>query len=346
MSDDSIVRKTLFALLEPRRFLPIVLMAIPLIFAQRSYSRAPEAGAVGLALCAAFVLVAPVSWRVLFPDGLEFGHGAVRVLLYVAIGAGVVFTVGLYIPRLLGIGDTFLTARSSLMIDVALFLVGGWGLGRDIGFEASLAREKRRAAMLVREAEHAQLLALRSQLDPHFLFNTLNAIAEWCRTDGEIAERAVLELSSLLRAVLVGVTETSWPLAKELELVQNLFSLHLRRDPSMFTLKCSLPDDAARVLVPPMLLLPLAENAVKHGPAQGHRGEISLDVVREGNVVRVTLKNPGRYAGPREGSHGLPTLKRRLALAYDAKASMHVHADGETTVVEVELPTAGPEVAA
>jgi two-component system sensor histidine kinase AlgZ len=346
VSDDSIVRKTLLALLEPRRSLPIVLMSIPLIFAQRSYSRAPEAGAVGLALCAAFVLVAPVSWRVLFPDGLEFRHGAIRVLLYAAIGAGVVLTVGLYIPRMLGIGDTFLTARSSLMIDVALFLVGGWGLGRDIGFEASLNREKKRASMLAREAEHAQLLALRSQLDPHFLFNTLNAIAEWCRTDGEIAERAVLELSSLLRAVLVGVTETSWPLAKELELVQTLFSLHLRRDPAMFTLRCSLPDDAARLRVPPMLLLPLAENAVKHGPAQGHRGEISLVVIRDGERVRVTLKNPGRYAGPREGSHGLPTLQRRLALAYDGKASMRVHADGEATVVEVELPAAGPEVAA
>ena len=140
MSDDSIVRKTLLALLEPRRFLPIVLMSLPLIFAQRSYSRAPEAGAVGLALCAAFVLVAPVSWRVLFPDGLEFGHGAIRVLLYAAIGAGVVLTVGLYIPRMLGIGDTFLTARSSLLIDVALFLVGGWGLGRDIGIRVDLAQ--------------------------------------------------------------------------------------------------------------------------------------------------------------------------------------------------------------
>ena len=54
---------------------------------------------------------------------------------------------------------------------------------------------------LERAAERAQLLALRAHLDPHFLFNTLNAIAEWCRQDGEIAERAVLQLSSMLRAM-------------------------------------------------------------------------------------------------------------------------------------------------
>ena len=58
-----------------------------------------------------------------------------------------------------------------------------------------------------RDAESARLLALKNHLDPHFLFNTLNAIAEWCRTDGEVAERAVLQLSSMLRVILEGVQQ-------------------------------------------------------------------------------------------------------------------------------------------
>src|SRR4030095_12586183 len=62
----------------------------------------------------------------------------------------------------------------------------------------------RRRGDLGRGAERAELLALRSPLDPHFLFNTLNAIAEWCREDGEIAERAVMRLSAMLRTVLAG----------------------------------------------------------------------------------------------------------------------------------------------
>jgi len=342
--DESIVRATLRALLAPRRLVPIVLVSVVLIFAQRAYSHDPRAAFVGVSLCLAFVLVAPVSFRVLFPEGLEFSHGAVRFLIYFAIAAFTVLVVGIYLPLIAGIGTTFLTARSSLTIDTALFMVGGWGLGRDIGFEASLARERRRTIALTREAEHAQLLALRAQLDPHFLFNTLNAIAEWCRTDGETAERAVLELASLLRAVLTGVKQPSWPLERELTLVRTLLSLHLRRDPELFTLDLRIDDGIENVEVPPMVLVPLAENAVKHGPARGHRGTILLVATRREDVVFVSIENPGEYSGPREGSHGLPTTERRLALAYDGRASLRVRANGKRTIAEVELPISGPMV--
>jgi two-component system sensor histidine kinase AlgZ len=342
--EPSIVRATLRALLVPRRLLPILAISITLTFAQRAYSRDHRAAFVGISLCLAFVLVAPVSFRVLFPEGLEFSHGAVRLLIYGAIAMFTIYVAGVELPLLVGIGPTFLTARPSLTIDTALFLVGGWGLGRDIGFEASLKEERKRTSTLAREAEHAQLLALRAQLDPHFLFNTLNAIAEWCRTDGETAERAVLELASLLRAVLTGVKEPSWPLAQEIALVETLLSLHLRRDPEMFTLDLRVDEALARVPVPPMLLVPLAENAVKHGPARGHRGTIVVEVSRRGELVHVSIENPGAYGGPRQGSHGLPTTERRLSLAYDGRGSLRIGGKGERTRVEVELPLSGPTV--
>src|SRR4029077_13534367 len=133
-------------------------------------------------------------------------------------------------------GQTLLTAPTSVVVFLALFLVGGWGLGRDMWLENELARAGARATLLAREAEGAQLLALRSHLDPHFLFNTLNAIAEWCREDGETAERAVLQLSAMLRTVLEGVKIPTWPLARELELARTLFALHLLRDPELFTI--------------------------------------------------------------------------------------------------------------
>jgi two-component system sensor histidine kinase AlgZ len=345
MSDEaSIVRATLRALLVPRRLLPILLVSITMIFAQRAYSHDPRAAFVGIALCLAFVLVAPVSFRVLFPEGLEFSHGAVRLLIYGAITVLTVLVVGVYLPLGVGIGTTFLTARSSLLIDTVLFLVGGWGLGRDIGMEASLAQERRRTSALTREAEHAQLLALRAQLDPHFLFNTLNAIAEWCRTDGETAERAVLELASLLRAVLTGVKQPSWSLEQELALVRTLFSLHLRRDPDMFVLDMRVAPDVDRVPIPPMLLVPLAENAVKHGPARGHRGTIVVAVTARDGGVHVSIENPGKFGGPRAGSHGLPITERRLALAYDGRASVRVRGEGDRTVAEVTVPREGPMV--
>lgn len=341
----SIVRNTFLALLAPRRLIPILLVCIPLVMLQWRMSREPLAAPLGIAMCAAFVLIGPLSFRVLFPEGLDFTHGAVRIVLYGAIGAGVVLVVGKVVPDLLEMAPTLLTVRSSLIVCCTLFLVGGWGLGRDIFFEASLHLERRRGDVLAREAEHAQLLALRSHLDPHFLFNTLSAIAEWCREDGEVAERAVLQLSSILRAVLAGVKSPTWPLASELELVRTLFDLHLLRDPDRFSVTWDL-DDAlvANVSLPPMLLMPIAENAVKHGPAKGHRGAVAVRVARERGRVLVVIENAGGYEGPREGSDGLPTVTRRLALAYADEASLAIApVDGNArTRVTLSLPESGP----
>jgi hypothetical protein len=338
----SIVRSTLVALLEPRRLLPILLVCVPLVMLQWRMSREPLAAPLGAAMCIFFVLFAPLSWRVLFPEGIDFGHGAIRVLLYGVIGAGVVLLIGKIVPEMLDMGPTLLTVRSSLLVCCTLFLVGGWGLGRDIGMEASLLRERQRAEKLAREAEHAQLLALRSHLDPHFLFNTLNAIAEWCREDGEVAERAVLQLSQILRAVLAGVKSPSWSLASELELVRDLFALHLLRDPELFTLAWDVPTPLPDVAVPPMILVPLAENAVKHGPASGHRGILRFAIATSEARVRVTVENPGRYAGPRAGSGGLPTIERRLALAYGGGAALRIGGEGDRTRAEIDLPREGP----
>jgi two-component system sensor histidine kinase AlgZ len=346
-AEPSIVRSTMRALLEPRRLLPILVVSAPMILIQWRYSRDALGGPLGVAMCIAFVLVAPLSWRVIFPEGIDLAHGAIRLFLYGAIGAGVVLVLGEVVPMELHMRPTLMTARASLPVCCALFLVGGWGLGRDIGFEASLLRERKRADSLAREAEHAQLLAIRSHLDPHFLFNTLNAIAEWCREDGEVAERAVLQLSGILRVVLAGVRAPAWPIASELGLVRDLFALHLLRDPALFTLEWEVPSPLPEVPVLPMVLLPIAENAVKHGPASGHRGVVRFVVVAQGERLRVTIENPGAYGGPRAGSEGLPTIERRLHLAYGGSASIRIegHAGaggGDRTRVELDLPSEGP----
>lgn len=343
MNEGSIVRATLRALFVPRRLLPIVLISLPLVAAQVRFSaHEPLAGPLGLLLCALCVAVAPVSYRVLFPEGLDLSHGGIRLLLYATVGAGVVLSVGAAVPRLLEMRPTFLTDRYSLAVCTALFLVGGWGLGRDIGFEESLAQERARAARLALEAEQAQLLALRSHLDPHFLFNTLNAIAEWCQTDGAVAEAAVLRLSAMLRSVLAGVRAATWPLERELELVRTLFELHLLRDPELFQLSVQVEPGLETFPVPPLVLLPLAENAVKHGPAAGHRGPIHLSLQAQEDSLVFTLDNPGGSRGPRPGSSGLPTVERRLALAYAGSASLVLEGDAHRTRVTVVLPRARP----
>src|SRR5213078_4042953 len=187
-------------------------------------------------MCAAFLLVAPTLWRYLFPLHRVRAPRLVGAIAYAAAGAGLMFGIGRWLPDALGMGGTLLTTFPGTLVSVALFWVGGWGLARDIDLEQHLRASQARAAALEREAEHAQLLALRSHLDPHFLFNTLNAIAEWCREDGVVAERSILQLSRILRAMLRGVRASSWPLSRELELVRDVLALHLLRDPNMFEL--------------------------------------------------------------------------------------------------------------
>jgi len=332
----SLVRATWLALLAPKRLVPILVVCVPLVFTQAAFSREPLAAPLGIVMCLAFVALAPVSYRVLFPDGLDLSHGAVRVVLYSLVGAGVVLSLGVGVPKLLNLRPTFLTERSSLAVIIAMFLVGGWGLGRDVGFEQRLNR-------LQAEAERAQLLSLRAHLDPHFLFNTLNAIAEWCRIDGVVAEAAVLQLSQMLRTVLSGVKEPLWPLEKELELVKMLFDLHLLRDKELFSLELTLPTPLPNVEVPPMSLLTLAENAVKHGPAKGHRGRISVSVTRAAGAVRLRVENPGPWGGARAGSDGLPTLERQLHLATNGRARLSIGPAGdERTCAELIFPEPHP----
>jgi hypothetical protein len=324
------------ALLSPRRLVPILGVGIPLCYAQAYYSWDRRATGLAVLMVITFVALAPVSYRVLFPDGLDLSHGAVRLIIYSTVGAGVVLSVLVALPRLIGIGPNFLGDRTSLAVSIGLFLVGGWGLGRDIGYE-------QRVEKLTRAAEEAQLLALRTHFDPHFLFNTLNAIAEWCRQDGAVAEEAVLNLSAMLRTLLDGVKESRWPLERELQLVQDLFELHLLRDRGLFTLEQRLPPSLPVIGVPPMVLLTLAENAVKHGPAAGHRGTLSLQISTKDGGTLIALENPGPYAGPRQGSEGLPTLERRLRLAYDGRAKLTVSGTGSArTRAELWLPTEAP----
>ncbi|WP_394846958.1 histidine kinase [Pendulispora brunnea] len=343
MSVRSTVRETTRALLAPKRLVPVLLVAIPLIIAQGRFSDDPLAVSLAIVDCLAFVLIAPLAWRVLVPDDGSPRRRILGLLAYAGLGTGVVVTLGVAVPQLLSMRLTFLTTAPSLFVSVALFLVGGWGLGRDIGLEASLSRERARAAALAREAESAQLLALRAHFDPHFLFNTLNAIAEWCRDDGETAERAILQLSSMLRTILQGVRSPTWPLSKELELMKALFSLHLIRDPAAFSLTWDVDEAAAETKVPPMVLLPLAENAVKHGPAAGHRGEIAVRVHLDAGAVLFSLENPGAYRGARPGSEGLPIVERRLAVAYGNTVKLDMASLGERTRAQLRLPTKGPD---
>ncbi len=299
---------TLRALAARRRALPSAMVLAALLSAEWLATRSAAALLVDLLLFASFVLACPASWRALGAPprtglALIAGHAA-----YVVVSAALVGAFGVLLPRALGLPGTYVAEPASVGLVLVLFLVGGWGLGRDIDLEEGFLAERHRAAALAVSAERAELLALRAHLDPHFLFNTLNAIAEWCREDPLVAERAIVQLASMLRAMLEGVQRPSWPLAAEVSLWGDLFALYAIRDKDRFRFSFDAPDPLPDAGVPPMLLLPLVENAITHGPAAGHEGEVSVRVRAAGASIEVRIANPGAYAGRRQGGQGIAVV--------------------------------------
>lgn len=349
MPPRSLLRSTLLALLAPRRLVPILLVATPMVMAQVRFSIDPLAGPLAILMCLVFFVLGPVSWRALVPD--EEAHSRTftapygRLIVYGVTGAGAVLMVGSLLPQALGMRGTLMTSDVSLLLSMALFWVGGYGLGHDISMEANLKQVRAQAELLAAEAERAQLLALRSHLDPHFLFNTLNAIAEWCRDDGAVAERATLQLSSMLRSIMEGTKVAAWPLQRELELIEMLLDLYRIRDPDRFEVECDVPESLPLVEIPPLLLLPMVENAIKHGPSAGHAGPVTVRMrVLPDHAVQFDVGNPGAFAGPRDGGQGLGLVTKRLEHAYGPRASFEIGARGNRTRARVRLPSGKPEV--
>jgi two-component system sensor histidine kinase AlgZ len=297
---------TLAALATPRRSLPIAVVVAALVAVQVHYSGAKSA-LVPVALAAAFLVLAPWSWR-------RFGHTALGMLAYGAEAAAIVALLGIALPRAIDLGPTFLTDAGSLVIAGVLYAIGGWGLGRDIELELDL--------------EHAKLKAIKTHLDPHFLFNTINAIAEWCREDPKIAEDATLRLAEMLRDMLEALERRTWPLERELSVARGLLELHRVRDPDAFTVTLDIVDPVPKIDVPTLVLVALVENAVKHGPRKGHQGPIVLRVSFD--PLRMSVENPGPYASSTTG-RGIAQLEKQLALTYGARARFDIReVDGRT----------------
>jgi two-component system, LytTR family, sensor histidine kinase AlgZ len=335
MASPDVFATTLRALAAPRRAVPIAAVSLALVAVQLYYHGTWRAALVPAALVGSFVLLAPWGWRRLLAEGTSLSGG----ISYGLFAVVVVAACGVALPHALGLGQTYFTDVGSLGISVVLFVVGGWGLGRDIELERGL--------------EHARLLALHTHLDPHFLYNTLNAIAEWCAEDAAVAEEAITRLAGMMREMLAGLELSRWPLARELALATDLLELHRLRDPGALEISVALPEALAALEVPPLVVLALVENAVKHGPRAGHHGRIEVTVTRDAAAsparVRCVVENPGPFAPapPSGGSgHGLRTLRRRLAHAYRGAAALQIgpagDAAGPRTRATLALPEGAP----
>jgi two-component sensor histidine kinase len=183
-----------------------------------------------------------------------------------------------------------------------------------IAFEKAREAERRalESQVLARDAE---LRALRAQLHPHFLFNSLNSINALVGSDPEGARRMCERLGDFLRQTLALAARDTVALSDEVRLLERYLAIEQVRFGERLASAIRVEDAAARAAVPPLLLQPLVENAVKHGISErveGGRIEIEA-VARDGQLV-ITVSNPyDEDATPRRGEGvGLENVRRRL----------------------------------
>jgi sensor histidine kinase YesM len=198
-------------------------------------------------------------------------------------------------------------------------------------------------------AKEAQLQGLVSQINPHFLFNSLNSLRALIVEDPVKAQAMVNGISSLLRYSLqAGKTQTV-PLETELEVVRTYLQLERIRFEERLSIHTDAAPDTLKVPVPIMLLQSLVENSVKHGIEKlTDGGEIRIATHLENGELKIRVTNSGQLAGPAGSmSIGLENSRERLRLLYGWSASLVLRNDGANSVVaEVSLPLQPGEISA
>lgn len=182
----------------------------------------------------------------------------------------------------------------------------------------------RRYLEVERSHVDAQLTALRAQLDPHFLFNTLNALAELAHQDASLTERLILRLSELLRRSLSDSDKHFATLAEELDFLEAYLDIHRALMRDRLQVDIDVTAELRSLVVPSLLLQPLVENAIRHGLApKRDGGRVRVQARRDGAALEVIVSDDGVGGrAPLQEGIGLGNLRRRLDVLYGGVARM------------------------
>ncbi len=212
--------------------------------------------------------------------------------------------------------------------------------------------ERLRASEIEARLAQAELSALRMQLQPHFLFNTLNTIAALMREDVDLADRMLVRLSELLRIVLERHGGAEVSLKEELDFVERYLEIERIRFQDRLTVVYDIAPDTLEAKAPNLILQPLVENAIKHGIApleQGGSIKVTSERVNETLVITVSDTGPGFADGWNERSAmrvGLSNTRERLKQMYGDRQLFEVigdDADGARVRLVIPFHTGDPQ---
>jgi two-component system LytT family sensor kinase len=245
-------------------------------------------------------------------------------------------------PRFALVIGSLAGGRTLLSDDVAL--LDGVSLVAARRIDAlRLARERFEQRRVTAEAE---LRALRAQVNPHFLFNALNTIGYLIQTSPARAHVTLMRLTALLRGVLRSADATT-TLGDEIDLVSAYLDIERARFEERLQITIAVPDELRGLRVPPLLIQPLVENAIKHGIANSRGGGlVAIESHTRNGHVAITVRNSGATAsedeiarGRRDGV-GLANLDARLRHHYGGAATLTLVAHATETCAEIVVPNA------
>lgn len=200
-----------------------------------------------------------------------------------------------------------------------IIYLGVIGLAVAVRMTERWYRDEKKRDEMEKAATEAELVALKSQVNPHFLFNTLNNIYSLIQIDQDKAQEAVHDLSGMLRYVLYDSEKPSVPLSKETGFLKDYIKLMSMRCSSNVILDVSLPETDSDKHVAPLLFIPLVENAFKHGISTSEPSSIKIALKEEGEYVSFLVENTSfpKNDSDRSGSGiGVKNLQRRLDMLY------------------------------
>jgi LytS/YehU family sensor histidine kinase len=219
------------------------------------------------------------------------------------------------------------------------------GLSHALDYYRKYRERELRAAQLETTLAQAQLDALRMQLHPHFLFNTLNSISVLMAEDTGAARRMLTRLSDLLRASLENKGQHEVTLKEELEFLESYLEIEQTRFQDRLTVRMEIEPKALDACVPNLILQPLVENAIRHGIApRAAPGLIEIRARRENGMVQLEVCDDGAGLGlaPLESlmkGIGLSNTRARLEQLYGASHRFELHnREGGGLKVTIELP--------
>lgn len=283
--------------------------------------------------------------------------GAALVLLclgrygiaYVAEARGALTTPAerVYLETALDLGRTIPAMIRVSFLYPVLFYFCILALQHAVGYAHASEARRRRELELEAQLVGAELHALKLQLQPHFLFNTLHTVSALMERDTDAARSVIFELSDLLRYSLRGLSDHVAPLEAELRVLKAYVHIQRARFGERLAVQYDIAPDTEGVAVPRMLLQPLVENAIRHGmPAMGVL-TVMVSARRDGAVLKIAVRDDG--FGPGEANEagngvGLRNARARLRGLYGERQSLVLQrsADGGAEVI-VALPVSSPD---